>query len=333
VSETPERVEQELDLQLGIGSALSAVKGWSVPEVGQAFGRASELCRQIGSTPHLLTALFGLGGFYNIHGELRRAYELSRQALPIAEEKGDASFLVWGHYGRGILLSVMGEYTSARSHLERAISLYDPARRESYRAVYPVYDPGVLARGWAALNLCLLGYPDQALDRSRQALVLAREPSHLFSLGLTSGLSARVHKLRREGEARRSGFLHRLAGTNEVQLHTTLICPASIALLTNSLPLSAVIDSGAHRQEQASDSAFAHLPHRPDQPMQSSRVMPHSLIFLFDQQKPDKSYASWIITPGHFFSCRGLLTTTRKKIGSLLEKGRPKAMPLPVKDP
>ncbi len=200
--ETPERRLQELALQLGLGSALTSLKGFTAPEVGRAFDRASELCRQIGSTPQLSPVLVGLEGFYGIRAEFRRACELAQELLSIAEGGQDAILLVWAHFLLGHALSGMGKFTEMRNHLECAISFYDPARSQSYRAVYPVYDPGVASLCWAALSLCFLGYPDQALKRSQQGLTLARELSHPFSLALALTVSAGGPRfMRREGEA------------------------------------------------------------------------------------------------------------------------------------
>jgi tetratricopeptide (TPR) repeat protein len=50
------------------------------------------------------------------------------------------------------------------------------------------------------MTLCLLGYPDQAHERSRQALALARKLPYPFSLAFALGRSAQFHLLRREGE-------------------------------------------------------------------------------------------------------------------------------------
>ena len=49
--------------------------------------------------------------------------------------------------------------------------------------------------------LWLLGYPDQALKRSQEALTLAQELSHPFSLALTLCFAAWLHQFRREGQA------------------------------------------------------------------------------------------------------------------------------------
>ena len=49
----PERPKQELDLQATLGLALMAAKGMGAPEVGIAYGRARELCHQVGDTSQL----------------------------------------------------------------------------------------------------------------------------------------------------------------------------------------------------------------------------------------------------------------------------------------
>ncbi|HEV8715823.1 MAG TPA: hypothetical protein VGX03_23715 [Candidatus Binatia bacterium] len=56
-------------------------------------------------------------------------------------------------------------------------------------------------RIWITLVLWFLGYPDQALARSYEAITLARETSHSFSLGFALDGAVWVHRLRREGQA------------------------------------------------------------------------------------------------------------------------------------
>ena len=64
---------------------------------------------------------------------------------------------------------------------------------------------GVAPRG-VLLSLCslcplVLGYPDQALEKSHEALTLAQELSHPFSLAFALYFAAGLHQLRREGQA------------------------------------------------------------------------------------------------------------------------------------
>jgi hypothetical protein len=58
--ETPERIQRELALQLGLGVSFMIIKQWSAPEVAQLYSRARELCRLLGDPPQLLPVLFGL---------------------------------------------------------------------------------------------------------------------------------------------------------------------------------------------------------------------------------------------------------------------------------
>jgi hypothetical protein len=79
--ETPERLQQQLSVQLGLGGSFMATKIWSAPEVAQVFSRARELCRLLGDPPQLVSVLFGLNGFYVSRGEFKTAHELSSQLL------------------------------------------------------------------------------------------------------------------------------------------------------------------------------------------------------------------------------------------------------------
>jgi predicted ATPase len=61
----------------------------------------------------------------------------------------------------------------------------------------------VCGRRLVALALSLLGYPEQALQRSREALTLAQELSHPFSLAFVLSQTAMLHQFRREAQATR----------------------------------------------------------------------------------------------------------------------------------
>ena len=166
--ETPERMKRELVLQLGLGSAIQAIKGWSAPEVGQVLEQALQLCQRLDASHELVEALAGLIGFYFVSLQLTKAYELGEQLVSIAESAQNPDWLLKAHMSIGMTLGAMGEFASARSHLERASSVDLPVRRSFY---------GAAALAWEAIVLTNLGYPDQALDRGRRAMALAREAS------------------------------------------------------------------------------------------------------------------------------------------------------------
>jgi tetratricopeptide (TPR) repeat protein len=190
-----ERTQQELTLQITLGRALMAIKGYAAPEVVQAYARARELCQQVGATPQLFESLMGLCVFYQGRAEFETARELGDQLLRLAQNGQDPTLLVWAHNTMGYILHLMGELVLARTHLEQSLAIYDP---QQHRAYGFVFDPGVDGLCMLAQVLQMLGYPDQALQKSQEALALARALAHPFSLAAALRETAGVH--RRRGE-------------------------------------------------------------------------------------------------------------------------------------
>ena len=60
--ETPERIKQEIDIQLALGIPLIAVQGYASAETREAFSRARTLCLRLGDIPEYFQALFGSMG-------------------------------------------------------------------------------------------------------------------------------------------------------------------------------------------------------------------------------------------------------------------------------
>ena len=99
----------------------------------------------------------------------------------------------------GTTLFHLGELVSAREYLEQGIALYDP-QQHGFLAFRYGQDPGVFCLCYMVRILWFLGCPDQALKRSQEAIALAKELSHPFSLALAYSFAALVAQLRREGQ-------------------------------------------------------------------------------------------------------------------------------------
>ncbi|HRJ42426.1 MAG TPA: BTAD domain-containing putative transcriptional regulator, partial [Caldilineaceae bacterium] len=83
--DSPERAQQELALQMSLGVSLAESRGYADPEMGRAYGRAWELCRQLGTTPELFPVLTGLGGFYSLRAENQTARLVYEEILAVAQ--------------------------------------------------------------------------------------------------------------------------------------------------------------------------------------------------------------------------------------------------------
>jgi len=182
--DTPERTAQELVLQVPMAAALMVLRGYGNAEVGQAFARARELCRQVGHAAELARVLHGLWGFYCVRAEYPVACELSEEALRIAPQAEDPDpLLLLGHSTQACNLFMLGGSAKALEHAKQAIAIYDPSRHRSLVQRFG-RDFRTTSQSYAALALCLLGYPDQSLEWLHRSVAVARELAHLFNVSL-----------------------------------------------------------------------------------------------------------------------------------------------------
>ncbi|MGE0826140.1 MAG: hypothetical protein AB7G75_30745, partial [Candidatus Binatia bacterium] len=208
--ETLDRAQQELTLQLALGVSLLATRGYTVPEVGNAYSRARELCQQIGETPELFSVLTGLHRFYTARAEHQTTHELAERILTLAQKAQDPDLLLGAHLVMGGS-SWLGEFVPSRVHLQQAMTLYNPQQHSALAFVYGV-DFGIVYSA-VAFSLWYLGYPDQALRNSEKAITLIRELAHPHSLALALHYACWIRQYRRESPAtqKRAGELIMLA--------------------------------------------------------------------------------------------------------------------------
>jgi adenylate cyclase len=156
--------------------------GFGREQVGAAFARARELCQQLGKTSQLCRVLGELSIFYYVRAEHQRARGLGEEALNLAQRAKDPQQVAVGHWHLGFILFSLGEYSPARAHLKHMISFYEPHQHHHPLVVLRGLDAGLSALAYDACCLWCLGYPDEALRKSQEALTLARELDHPFSL-------------------------------------------------------------------------------------------------------------------------------------------------------
>jgi predicted ATPase/class 3 adenylate cyclase len=187
--ETPARAQQELDLQLALGPGLIATKGSGSLEVEQTYARARALCTQVGEPPQHFPTLRGLWRFYLNRGVLLTARELGEQLDQRAQRATDPTHSLQAHEALGLTLFHMGDYATARLHLEQGVALTDPATQRA-QALRLGLAPGVTCLVYAANLLWCLGYPSQAIRRSQEALALAQALAHPHSLAMAQHWAA-----------------------------------------------------------------------------------------------------------------------------------------------
>ncbi len=189
--ETSERDHQELTLQMGLGRSLMLSKGYGAHELEPVYLRAQKLCEYMGDTRRLIGASTALWCFYLWAGQLPKARKMAEQDLRQVTPHTDSRHLVSIHNAMAQTCNAAGELTQAHTHFEEAIALYD--RHDHRLRVTGVQDYGVTCRSWDAWVLWRLGYPDRARQRSQEALALAHELEHPYTLAAAIAWSAMLY--------------------------------------------------------------------------------------------------------------------------------------------
>ena len=158
-----------------------AAKGYAVPEVGEVYTRANTLCQQVGEPRQRCQALQGLHRFYLIHAQLHMAGELSQQFFRLASHQHDMTLVLESYMDLGLIAFFGSDQVTARAHLEQSLRLYDVQQSPS-----PLFTGGYEARVttllFLAFALWMLGYAEQARQRSQEALAQAQQMEHTPSL-------------------------------------------------------------------------------------------------------------------------------------------------------
>jgi predicted ATPase len=117
--------------------------------------------------------------------------------LALAEDDGNPEHLVEAHLALGVIAIYLGDFIASRLHLEQGIALYhvhgQPLQTFHYMGHSRVFCLSYLAR-----TLWLLGYAEQALQRSQEGLTLAQRLSIPMTVAQAQGMHALLYQVRRD---------------------------------------------------------------------------------------------------------------------------------------
>jgi len=201
--DSDERARREVELQLALDAPCRDVYGWGSPEQTLALTRAYQLGQRLGEPLRLLPALRALCNLGIAGAQHEHTLALARQMLSLAEQAQEQAHVIFGHHMFGRACTALGDLRAAREHMERALVLY---RRQRTTAPEPpsTWEPDteVSLLMWLPQDLWMLGYPDQALARSQEALGLAQTLAHAPTIAAALTVAVvRSRILRREVQA------------------------------------------------------------------------------------------------------------------------------------
>jgi predicted ATPase len=208
---TREHDELKLRILTTLGPAYIAVRGYAAPEVGPTLLRAGELCQRIGDEPQRFGILLGRWEWHLVRGDLRPCVDLAAEGMALAERLGDPGMLMEALLMPGATMFYRAQFADARLCHEKAVAAYDDRERTRFWTAHTGHNAGVTHRGYLALSLWHLGYPDQALKLDREAYELARTIGHAFSLGHAVDFTAFLCQYHRLGAEVQSAAEEELA--------------------------------------------------------------------------------------------------------------------------
>jgi DNA-binding winged helix-turn-helix (wHTH) protein len=170
--ESVKRTQHELTLLLLLGDFLIATQGLEAPGLIEVYTRAHTLCHQVGEPRQRFQALQGLYRCHLTQAQLHAAGELVQQLTALAQRQHDADLGLAGQAAVGAVALLRGDLVSARAHLTHYLSFTDPPCPPSL-TFHGGHHLRITYLAWLMQALWILGYADQAQQRSAEALALA----------------------------------------------------------------------------------------------------------------------------------------------------------------
>ena len=138
--DTRERKQQEVELQVTLIGVLQVIKGYAHPEVAASCTRARRLILETGragTSTHFLV-LRALWSADIVGGKPRAALDHASEFLSLAQSQADPRLRAMGHWLVGRVLTAIGDYPAAISHLETAVASYRAEKNSTQIWVLPI---------------------------------------------------------------------------------------------------------------------------------------------------------------------------------------------------
>lgn len=236
--ESAKRDEQELELLVMLGPSLVTTHGYSMPEVGETYERALLLSERSGDRKHVFAVLSGAWLFRTVRGHLEESRSLGQRSVDWAAGEHVPALEMAGHVLLGISQFHLGQLTASCEHVIQAL----PARGSSSHSAFALFagpDVGVFCRSYLSHLFSQLGHVDKAASASNEAIALAREVAHPFTLAIALDYAAMMHVFQHESKpalaraaeasalCRKHGFAYYLAWAEILEGWATAVQGAS----------------------------------------------------------------------------------------------------------
>jgi tetratricopeptide (TPR) repeat protein len=195
------RNNMERKILLLQGPALLAVKGWSSPEIGNAYKRAKELYKKEEDVEQDLFLINrGLWGYFMVSAQLADSVRISNELMVLAEQEDSDEMRLEAHATYCDSYFWLGNPSLALEHAEKGLALYNLDAHHLLHSLKYGEDPSVVMLCYSLLSLWLLGYEDKAEERGAYIKDHLNKYNHKFSKGFLYNALAWYHMLKEEPE-------------------------------------------------------------------------------------------------------------------------------------
>lgn len=188
---------REMTLLLQLGTCRTNSAGYADEQLPEIFERARILSEQSGSGASLAHALYGLGVYHSVRGDMNGGLRLAEKLIEHAETTGELDQKCAGSYRLAEPLFYMGDFQQALKYFELSIQYYNEVSGPFPVKDYAV-DLGVLAPSYAAWCAWLSGKPDLAREVSANAIEMARQRLDPHTLAHALMFAATLHTFLRQ---------------------------------------------------------------------------------------------------------------------------------------
>jgi predicted ATPase/class 3 adenylate cyclase len=172
---------RKLQLLVLLGQAMIATRGYAARETVDTFEQAIQLADTIGDRHYRLRALFGQwAGEHMRGGDTRSLVAEFDAAANEGQESGPRVIALRLHTLENLYAA---KFRSALEIVDESLAAYDPAKHRMLAREYG-HDSRAVALIYKCWLKWILGYPDQSLAVSQEALRWANDLNHANTLGV-----------------------------------------------------------------------------------------------------------------------------------------------------
>ncbi len=180
-----EQTSGRLRLQVSYGNAMIAAHGHGAPETAAAFRNASELGAGGADLQARYSINYGLWAAAHVHGDLNAMREPAQAFLRDVKQQSHSPEAGVAHRIYGVTQWVAGDFIEGRSHLEKALAIFNPERDRDLAFRFG-QDVGVSAMVYLAIALWPLGEVERARElidaATRRIAILGHLATSTFGL-------------------------------------------------------------------------------------------------------------------------------------------------------